>query len=214
MFPDVQAAQHLCNGRKAYLAISHSLFGDNILFFRSESQKKAIDVLTYGGNKCSFDFDDCVNHHLALHNHRAALDICAEEMGLSVHPWSEFKKVGYLLQGISPGILEASKNAILADGQGLRNNFADAVRQCKDYMESTGNRNGINENNCNISAINGDSGGRGRGGRYPGGGSHGGRGGGGRGGAGRRRPKERWDQNLIDKCNDITLTTYPGHLYN
>ena len=58
-------------------------------------------------------------------------------MGLSVHPWSEFEKVGYLLQGIYPGILEANKNAILADGQGLRKNLADAVRQCKYYMETT-----------------------------------------------------------------------------
>ena len=73
-----------------------------------------------------------MNRHLALHNHRAALALRAEEMGLLVHPWSEFEKVGYLLQGISPGILEASKNAILAYGQGLRKNFADAVRQCKD----------------------------------------------------------------------------------
>ena len=110
--------------------------------------------------------------------------------------------------------MEASKNAILADGQGLRKNFADAVRQCKDYMETTGNTNGSIGNNRNISAINDDHGGRGGGGRYPGGGSHGGRGGGGRGGAGGRRPKEKWDQNLVDKCNDITLKTYPGHLYN
>ena len=62
-------------------------------------------------------------------------------------------------------------------------------------------------------AINGDRGDRGGGGRYPGGGSHGGRGGGGQGGTGGRRPKEKWNQNLVDKCNDITLTTYPGHLY-
>ena len=58
--------------------------------------------------------------------------VAEEEMGLSVYPWSEFEKVGYLLQGIYPGILEAIKNAILADGQGLRKNFADDVRQCKD----------------------------------------------------------------------------------
>ena len=81
-------------------------------------------------------------------------------------------------------------------------------------METTGNANGSNGNNRNISAINGDSGGYGREGHYPGGGSHGGRGGGGRGGAGGRRPKEKWDQDLVDKCNDITLKTYPDHLYN
>ena len=81
-------------------------------------------------------------------------------------------------------------------------------------METTGNANGSNQNNRNISAINGDRGGRGGGGHYPGGGSHGGRGGGGRGRAGGLRPKEKWDQNLVDKCNDITLTTYPGPLYN
>ena len=139
------------------------------MFFRSEAQKKAIDILIYSDNKRNFDFYDYVNRHLVLHNQRAALDLCAEEMGLSVHPWSEFEKVGYLLQGIYPGILEASKNAILADGQGLQKNFADAVRQCKDYMETTGNSNGSNGNNCNIYYINGDRVGRGRGGRYPGG---------------------------------------------
>ena len=111
--------QKLRNGWKAYLAISHALFGVNIVFFRSEAQKKAIDVLTYGGNKRNFDFENYVNRHLALHNQRAALTLRAEEMGLSVYPWSEFEKVGYLLQGIYPGILEASKKAILADGQGL-----------------------------------------------------------------------------------------------
>ena len=80
------------------------------MFFRSESQKKAIDIITYAGNKRNFDFDDYVNHHLALHKQMAALALRAEDMGLLVHPWSEFEKVGYLLQGISPGILEASKN--------------------------------------------------------------------------------------------------------
>ena len=171
--------QKLCNGRKAYLAISHALFGDNIVFFRYEAQKNAIDILTYGGNKRNFDFDDYVNRHLALHNQRDALTLWVEETDLLVHPWLESEKVGYLLQVIFPGILEARKNAILADGQGLRKNFADAVRQCKDYMETTGNVNDSNGNNCNISAINGDCGGRGGGGRYPGRGSRGGRGGGG-----------------------------------
>ena len=80
--------QKLRNGRKAYLAISHALFGNNIVFFRSEAQKKAIDIITYAGNKRNFDFDDYVNRHLALHNQRAALALRAEEMGLSVHPWS------------------------------------------------------------------------------------------------------------------------------
>ena len=89
--------QKLRNGRKAYLAISHALFGDNIVFFRSEAQKKAINILTYGGNKRNFGFEDYVNQYLALHNQRAALALCAEEMGLSAHPWSEFEKVGYLL---------------------------------------------------------------------------------------------------------------------
>ena len=88
------------------------------------------------------------------------------------------------------------------------------MRQCKDNMETAGNTNGSNGNNCNISAINGDHRGRAGGGRYPGGGFHGGRGGGGRGGAGGIRPKEKWDQDLVNKCNDVTLKTYPGHLYN
>ena len=99
------------------------------MFFRSEAQKKAIDIITYAGKKRNFDFDDYMNSHLALHNQRAALDLRAEEMSLLVYPWSEFEKVGYLLQGIYPGILEAIKNAILADGQGLRKNFADDVHQ-------------------------------------------------------------------------------------
>ena len=60
--------QNICNGQKAYLEISHALFGDNIVFFRSESQKKAINIITYGGNKRNFDFDNYVNRHLALHN--------------------------------------------------------------------------------------------------------------------------------------------------
>ena len=78
-----------------------------------------VNILTYGGNKRNFDFDNYVNRHLALHNLRAALALRAEDMGLSVHPWSEFENVCYLLQGISPGILEASKKAIIADGQVL-----------------------------------------------------------------------------------------------
>ena len=57
--------------------------------------------------------------------------------------------------------MEASKNAILADGQGLRKNFDDAMRQCKDYMETTGNANNSNAKNRNISSINGDRRGRG-----------------------------------------------------
>ena len=69
-------------------------------------------------------------------------------------------------------------------------------------METPGNANGSNGNNRNISAINGDRGGCGGGGRYPGGGSGG------------RMPKEKWDQDFVDKCNDITLKTHPGHLYN
>ena len=89
------------------------------MFFRSEAQKKAIDIITHGGNKRNFDFDDYVNRHLALHNQRVTLALRAEEIGLSVHPWLEFEKVGYLLQGISSGILEANNNAILADVQGL-----------------------------------------------------------------------------------------------
>ena len=89
------------------------------MLFRSEAQKKAIEIITYAGNKRNFDFEDYVNRHLALHNQRAALALRAKEMGLLVHPWLEFEKVGYLLQGISSGNMEASKNAILADGQGL-----------------------------------------------------------------------------------------------
>ena len=184
------------------------------MLFRSEARNKAINIITYSGNKRNFDFDEYVNRHLALHNQRAALDIHAEEMGLLIHPWLKFKKVGYLLQCLSPGIMEASKNAILSDVKGIRKNFADAVRQCKDYIETTGNANVSAGKNRNIYATSGNQGGHGGGGRYAGGGCHGGRGGGGQGGAGGRRPKEKWDQKLVDKCNYITLTTYPGHLYN
>ena len=67
------------------------------MFFRSEAQKKAIDILTYGGNKRNFYFEEYVNRHLSLHNHRASLALCAEEMVLLVHTWSELEKVGYLL---------------------------------------------------------------------------------------------------------------------
>ena len=38
--------QKLRNVRKDYLAISHALFGDNIVFFGSEPQKKAICIIT------------------------------------------------------------------------------------------------------------------------------------------------------------------------
>ena len=75
------------------------------MFFRYEAQKNAIDILTYGGNKRNFDFDDYVNRHLVLHNQMEDLALCAEDMGLLVHPLLEFEKVGYLLQGIYPGIM-------------------------------------------------------------------------------------------------------------
>ena len=58
------------------------------MFFRSEAQKKAIDILTYGGNKSNFDFDNYVNRHLELHKQKAALALGTKDMGLSVHPWS------------------------------------------------------------------------------------------------------------------------------
>ena len=69
--------QKLRSRRKAYLEISHALFGDSIVLFRSEAQKKVIDILAYSGNKRNFYFDEYVNRHLALHNQRATLSLRA-----------------------------------------------------------------------------------------------------------------------------------------
>ena len=44
-----KVTQRLWNGRKAYRNISISLFGENIIFFRSERQKNQISVLKHQG---------------------------------------------------------------------------------------------------------------------------------------------------------------------
>ena len=186
------------------------------MFYRSEANRKAICSITYDGRRRNFDFDAYVNRHLSLHNQRSLLASRAEDQGLDVHGYSEFDKVGYLLQGIQPGHLEASKNSILADGQGLRVNFDRAVRHIRDYMESTGNANESTGNNHNISAVgtrnNRDD--RNRGGDYQSRGSNGGRGGGGeRGGNQSRKPKERWDQAKVDAANHIDNRQYSNAEY-
>ena len=58
-----------------------SLFGGNILFFRSELQKDHILLLKNRGESHNFTWSDFVNLHLALHNQRAALGYCVSELG-------------------------------------------------------------------------------------------------------------------------------------
>ena len=168
--------QRLKNGRKAYRTILFALFGDKIVFFRSERQKKDITALTYKGGSWNFSWVDYVNCHLNFHNQRAFLEIRAEEMGHDVSPWSKYEKIGHLLNGISDVILDASNNAIISDPNGLRSNFAKCSRCISDFLESTDTSN--SGNNRNISEASGDSNGRNRNGQGRGNGSpHGSRGG-------------------------------------
>ena len=92
-----------------------SLFGENIIFSQSERLKKKIAYLKYRGEYRNFNWSDFVSRHLALHNQRAALDYCASELGHAVTQWTEYENLCYLLNGISEGVLEARKCAILAD---------------------------------------------------------------------------------------------------
>ena len=108
------------NRCKAYREILLAHFGDNTIFFRSDIQKKEITDLTYKGEYCNFSWEDYVNHHLNLHNQRDFLEIRAEELGHDVSPWSKYEKIGHLLNGIADGILNASKNTIISDPNGLR----------------------------------------------------------------------------------------------
>ena len=104
-----------------------SLFGENNIFFQSKRQKKQIVSLKYRGESRIFTWSDFVNHHLSLHDQRPALNYRASELGHVVTQWTKYKKVGYLLNGISEEILKASKCAILSDQAGLRSNFASAT---------------------------------------------------------------------------------------
>ena len=118
--------QIIWNGRKAYRNISISLFGDNIILFWSKRQNKKISVLKYRVEYSNLTWSEFVNRHLALHNQRAALNYRASELGHVVTQWTKYKKVGYLLNGISKGVLESSKRAIISDQASLRSNFASA----------------------------------------------------------------------------------------
>ena len=119
-----------------------------------------------------------------MHYHRADIDYRASELGRVVTQFTEYDKVGYLLNGISEGSLEAIKCAILSDQAGLRLNFASATRYVMEFIESTSAAS--SDNTRNIYEVRGDcTGSRNRNdqGRYKSN-THGGRGGGvwGRGG--------------------------------
>ena len=96
------------------------------------------------------DYD---NLHLILHNQRSFLDIRAEQLGHDVSPWSKYKKVGHLLNGIADGILNASNNTIISDHNGLWSNFSKCSRHISDFLESTAASN--SGKNLNISEVNG-----------------------------------------------------------
>ena len=53
---NAKKTQRLRDGRRAYLVISNALFGDNIVFFRSEANRKDIQNITYNGKKRNFGY--------------------------------------------------------------------------------------------------------------------------------------------------------------
>ena len=114
------------------MAISNAHFGDNIVFFRSEANRKDIQGIRYDGKKRDFDFDDYVMRHVTLHNNRSALVNRAEDQGVEIHAFLEYDKGSYLLSGIQDKSLDACTNAIIADGDGIRKNFDLAVRHIRD----------------------------------------------------------------------------------
>ena len=81
--------QRLRDGRRAYLVISNALFGDNIVFFRSEANHRDIQNITYDRNKRNFDFDDYVMRHVTLHTHRASHQGLLREHTRFEHQFSE-----------------------------------------------------------------------------------------------------------------------------
>ena len=155
--------QRLKNGRKAYRTILFALFGDKIVFFRSERQKKEITPLTYKGKYRNFSWADYVNRHITLHNQRDFIDIRAEDLWHDVSPWSEYEKVGHLLNGIADGILDSIKNVIISDPNGLWSNFYDCSRHISDFIESTTASN--LEKNRNNYEVSGDRSSRNRNGQ-------------------------------------------------
>ena len=86
-----------------------------IIFFRFERQNKQISVLKYQGEYRNLTWSDFVNRHLALRNQRAALNYCASVLGHVATQWTKYYKLGYLLNGIPEGVLEAIKCVILVD---------------------------------------------------------------------------------------------------
>ena len=201
--------QRLNNGRKAFREILLALFGGSIVFFWSERQKKDITALTYKGESCNFSWVDYVNRHLNFHNQRAFLEIRDEDLGNDVLTWSEYEKIGLLLNGISDVILDASKNSIIGDPNGLRSNFVKCSFHISVFLESTDGSN--SGNNRNISQVSGDSNGRnwnvqGRGN----GSSHGAR-----GGIGKRQKSNRdmCTQVSVDACAHITEKRYSDARY-
>ena len=105
-----------------------------------------------------------------MHNQRSSLEIHAEELGHDVSPWSQYYKFFHLLNGISDSILDASKNAIISDLNGLRSNFAKFYCRISDFLESTAASN--SGNNRNVSDISGDRNVRNQNGQGRGNGSH------------------------------------------
>ena len=158
MWEHAKKTQRLKNGHKAYRAISLALFGDNIVFFRSKRQKKQITALTYKDESFNFSWADYVNHHLTLYSQRAFLEIRSEELVNYVSPWSEYEKVGHLLNGIADGILNASNNTIISDPNGLWSNFAKCYYHISNFIESATASN-LGENR-NVYELSGDCSGR------------------------------------------------------
>ena len=57
--------------------------------------------------------------HVTLHNNRSALANHAKTQGVVIYAFAEYEKVSYLLTGIQDRNLEACKNAIISDGDGI-----------------------------------------------------------------------------------------------
>ena len=207
VWENAKGATRAKDGRKAFMKIYNALFGANVIFHRHEANNQAIASLTYDGHRRNFTFDDYVNRHLVCHNTKATLAEHAQRAGKEIHPFSEHDKVGHLLRGIKAGQLETSQNTILSN-DALRNSFDGAVRQFRDFMQSTSNTMGSRENR-NISAVGG-RGGRG-GGRSTDRG--GGRGGGGRVGRGGHSKPAPWTQAGVDRCTHLTESRYPQDQY-
>ena len=84
--------------------------------------------------------------------------IRSEELVNYVSPWSEYEKVGHLLNGIADGILNASNNTIISDPNGLWSNFAKGYYHISNFIESATASN-LGENR-NVYELSGDCSGR------------------------------------------------------